>query len=249
MEYPTLQVFPFSALWIYHACLFWHKNLLQKKKKMLIILSEFPCIWMTLFISCQFGDPLFIFGHFNYDMFWYESFWIHLVWDSLLFFYLYNFSFFSFGKFSVIILSNIFSTPSLLSYSSGTPIMRGWYAWWCIRYPLKCFNFLNLVFFLLFWLGDFHYSIFQITYAFFRVSPSLSLVPSSVFFISVIVFFSSGWCFFIFSTSLIKFSLCSPILFLNSASIFINNTLNSSSGKFFISVSLVVFSRGFLLLF
>ena len=71
------------------------------------------------------------------------------------------------------------------------------------------------------------------------VSPSLLLIPSSTFFILVIVFFSSDWLFVLFFNYLLKFSLCSPILFPNSVSILIINVLNSSSDKWFISVSLV----------
>ena len=44
--------------------------------------------------------------------------------------------------------------------------------------------------------------------------------------------------FFIFSTSLLKFSLCSPVLFPNSVNIFIINAFTFLSGKIFISVSL-----------
>ena len=64
-----------------------------------------------------------------------------------------------------------------------------------------------------------------------------------------LVVMSSDWFFFIFSSSLSKFSLCLFILFPSSVSILITNALNSLSGKLFISVSLVVFVRGFLLLF
>lgn len=67
---------------------------------------------------------------------------------------------------------------------------------------------------------------------------SLSLVllsiPSSTFFISVMVFFNSDWLFLIFSSSLLKVSLCSS----NSVSILITTAMNSLSGKLFVSVSL-----------
>ena len=59
------------------------------------------------------------------------------------------------------------------------------------------------------------------------------------FLISVIVFLSSDWIFFMFYNSLLKFSLCSSILFPKSVSIFITNGLNSLFGKLFIFVSLV----------
>ena len=68
------------------------------------------------------------------------------------------------------------------------------------------------------------------------------------FFISVIVFLSSEWFFFILFSSLLICPLCSPILFPSSVNILITNTLNYSSGKLFISVSLVVFSGFFFFL-
>ena len=70
------------------------------------------------------------------------------------------------------------------------------------------------------------------------VSSSLLLIPSSVFFISVIVFLISDWFYFIFSSSVLKFSLCSLILFPSSVSILITNALNSLYGTLFIFVSL-----------
>ena len=73
------------------------------------------------------------------------------------------------------------------------------------------------------------------------VLSSLLLISSTVFFISVIVFFSSVWLFFILSSTLLKFSLCSPI-FPNLVSILITNAMNSLSGVLFISLSLVVYS-------
>ena len=57
------------------------------------------------------------------------------------------------------------------------------------------------------------------------------LSSSSVFFTLVIVFFFSGY-FFIFSGSLLKFSLCSSVLFHGSVSILITNALNSMVNYF-----------------
>ena len=79
------------------------------------------------------------------------------------------------------------------------------------------------------------------------VSPSLLLVPSSAIFISVIVFLSFDWFFSIFSSSLLKFSLCSYILFPNSVSVLITNALNFLSGKLFIFISLCIFFQVFFL--
>ena len=56
------------------------------------------------------------------------------------------------------------------------------------------------------------------------VSPSVLFIPYSVFFVSVIVFCSS---FFVFSNSLLKFLLCSFVLFSRSLSILTANSLNS----------------------
>ena len=78
-------------------------------------------------------------------------------------------SFFRFGKFPAIISSNTFSIPFYLSSPSGS-----------LMHKLTCFIlshrshillsffflYLYLSFCLLFWLDDFHYSIFQITYLF-----------------------------------------------------------------------------------
>ena len=79
------------------------------------------------------------------------------------------------------------------------------------------------------------------------VSCSLQLIPPSVFFILVIIFFSYDW-FFWFSSPLLKFTLGSSILFLNSVSIFITNTLNFLSGRLFL-LHYFFFFRVFLLFF
>ena len=68
-------------------------------------------------------------------------------------------------------------------------------------------------------------------------SLSLLFIPSSVF-ISAIEFFISDWVFFIVYSSLLKFLLCTSILFPNSVNILITNALNSLSGKLFLSISL-----------
>ena len=63
------------------------------------------------------------------------------------------------------------------------------------------------------------------------LSPSLLLIPP-------ILFFLYDWSFFTFSSSLLKFSLCSSILFLNWVSLLTADALNSVSGKLCISASL-----------
>lgn len=97
---------------------------------------------------------------------------------------------------------------------------------------------------MLFWLSDFHYIIFPITYC--SVSPSLLLIPSSVFFLSIIIFFSSVF-FLIPSSPLLKFSLYLSIIFSYSVSLFITTTLNSLSSKLFTSVLSRFFSGYFLI--
>ena len=57
----------------------------------------------------------------------------------------------------------------------------------------------------------------------------LSLLFILVFFTSGIVFFSSDWLCFLFSSSLLRYSLCSSSLSPNSVSILANNALNSCS--------------------
>ena len=147
---------------------------------------------------------------------------------------------FRLGKFSVIILLNaFFFLLSSLSCLLGPLWCWYWYAWCYPKDHLLCFNFFNSFFFSLFFMGDFHHSTFHITYEF-SIS-SLLFIPSNVLFICVIVFFRSDWFLFIFPSSLLKFSLCSSILFPNSLRSLITNALSSLSSKLFISLSLIVF--------
>ena len=81
------------------------------------------------------------------------------------------------------------------------------------------------------------------------VSSSLLLILSSVFFISFIVFLTSDQLFFIFSSSVLKFSVCSSVLFPSSVSILITHALNFSFAESFILVSVIIFSGVLLLLF
>ena len=148
---------------------------------------------------------------------------------------------FRLGKFSVIILLNafffFFTFFSILS--SGTPMMLILVCLMLSQRSLTLFQFFQFVFLFTVFMGDFHHSTFHITYAF-SIS-SLLFIPSCVLFIWVIVFFSSDWFLFIFPSSLLKFSLCSSILFPNSLRSLITNALSSLSSKLFISLSLVVF--------
>ena len=71
------------------------------------------------------------------------------------------------------------------------------------------------------------------------VSLGLLLIPYSVLgffclFSPVTEFFIFDWVFVVFSSSLLKFSLCSSMLSPNSVNIFITNALNSLSGILFL---------------
>ena len=78
------------------------------------------------------------------------------------------------------------------------------------------------------------------------VSPSLMLILL-VYFSLQLLYSSTLVLFFTFSSSLLKFSLCSYILFPSSVSILVID-LNSFSGKLFTSLSLGFFSGFFLFL-
>lgn len=94
----------------------------------------------------------------------------------------------------------------------------------------------------LFWLDDFYY-VFQFIYDSY---VSHAVIISTVFFTSVFLFFMSDWFFFIFSSFLLKFSLCSSIC----SQVYyclITISLCCLSGKLFSFISLDFFSRGFLL--
>ena len=115
-----------------------------------------------------------------------------------------------FGKFSPIISSNIFSVPFSLSSPSGT-------RWACFilsrRSHMLLSYFFHLSFCLLFWLSDFHYSVFQIT----MWSMLFSLL---IILISVIELSSFDWFIFIVSSLLLQWSAFLRIIFLNSCRIF-----------------------------
>ena len=69
---------------------------------------------------------------------------------------------------------------------------------------------------------------------------SLLFIPSTVFFVLFTIFLcSDSFFFYVFFSSLLKFSLCLPLLFPNSISILVSNALNSFSGKLSISFLLV----------
>ena len=79
------------------------------------------------------------------------------------------------------------------------------------------------------------------------VSFSILFIASRVLYISDIELSIFLCVFFIFSSSLLKWSVLRWILFPNSVSIFIINSLNSLSGRLIISVSFFFFFQGFCL--
>ena len=119
---------------------------------------------------------------------------------------------------------------------------------WCCL--ISHLNYLHLFsfFYLSALLGELHYLVFKSTDPFFCFICWTSVV---YFLNSIIMFFNSVtsiWYFFIFSISLLKFSLCSSILFPSLVRIFITITFNSLSGQVLISASLRFFMRVYLIL-
>lgn len=92
----------------------------------------------------------------------------------------------------------------------------------------------------MFWLGDFHYFVFHITYLVFFFFHQLicSWFPLCIFSSQFIVFFSSDW--FSFTFSIFLFFLCISIL-LSSVSI-LWSLLETLSDRLLISIHLVLFS-------
>ena len=75
---------------------------------------------------------------------------------------------------------------------------------------------------------------------------SLLFIPLVLFFFfSVIEFYISDWVFFIFSTSLLKCSVCISIIFTKLFNLFINNALNHLSGKLLLIQPFFFFSELF----
>ena len=107
-------------------------------------------------------DPLFNFCHFNYDgliMIWCESDWVLLFGTLCVSCIWISDSYFGFGMFSAIISLNKFWSFSLSS-PSGDPIMHKLAYFRLSHRSLMLLSFFfHWYFYLLFWLGDFHYSI------------------------------------------------------------------------------------------
>ena len=127
-------------------------------------------LYMTLCFSLATFRILFIFKlcYFNYDMSRSGSVWVYFVWDPLCFLNLDICFLLQVWEFFSHISSNTFSTLFSLSSPSGTLIMCMLICLMLSQRSLK--TVLIFFFFLLFWLGDFYYSILQITYAFFYIT-------------------------------------------------------------------------------
>lgn len=136
-------------------------------------------------------------------------------------------------KFSPIISFNFLLLCFL--FFSGTIII------WMVVFltlPLYMFLMLSSFFFMLFflsllWLDEFYYPLFEFAGPFICLIQ-LMLNPSIEFFDAVIVFLQDcNFCLILsyISYVLLKFSLCSCLVFLSLVSIFVNMTFNSSLGK------------------
>ena len=131
-------------------------------------------IYVFFFFSCFLLNYLFNIFFFLSFCLWYMLMCVSLgfflcvsyIWISVFLFML--------GKFSAIILSNTFSAPFCLFSPSRNPIMRRLGCLILSQTSLNQSSF-NLFFLLLFCLGYFHYSLFQLVYVFLCVSYSASI--------------------------------------------------------------------------
>lgn len=151
-------------------------------------------------------------------------------------------SFFRFGNFSAIISSH--SIPFSLC-SSGVPIIPVLVCLMLFQRSLKLFVFFKLVFL---------FAVLFVGFPLFCLPDHLHillyhLVCCSFLLVWFFFFYLSYWIIhsllrlFTFLSSLLTFSLCTPILYPSSVNIFITNSLNYFSGKLLVSVSL--FFQGF----
>ena len=156
-----------------YAAFFWQGMFLQISH--LITLWMLPFTWFFFSLWCLYNS-LFIYNcyHFVYDMSCVNLFMFIMFETVYVSCTCISVSFFSFGNFSAIIISNIFLIPVSLSLSSfWNPFNAnvGIFSFFFFQKSLKLLSFCKSVFFfLLFWLGDFYYFIFQITYSFFWIA-------------------------------------------------------------------------------
>lgn len=155
-------------------------------------------------------------------------------------------SFFRFGNFSAIISSH--SIPFSLC-SSGVPIIPVLVCLMLFQRSLKLFVFFKLVFL---------FAVLFVGFPLFCLPDQLHillyhLVCCSFLLVWFFFFYLSYWIIhsllrlFTFLSSLLTFSLCTPILYPSSVNIFITNSLNYFSGKLLVSVH--YFFRAFPLAF
>ena len=147
-----------------------------------------PLVCDFVFLLLRLKFSIFTFCHFKY-MSWCGSLWVHLVWNPLCFLYLDIWEVFSHNFIKYPLYSFLFSP-------SGTPKMQMLVHLMLSQKFLKLSSLFTMFYFLLFLLGNFHYSIFQITYMFYITSSLVNSLQCIFFFISVIVFSSAGWFFF-----------------------------------------------------
>ena len=146
---------------------------------------------------------------------------------------------FRFGKFTAIIYSNIFSIPFSFSSPSGIPIMHRLARFILSHRSHIAFILFDLVFCLLTWLGDFHYSVFHITDSFFCIIHSgfywLPLAQFISLQMNVLVFLGSSLYFLVPFWGCLHY--CSYLLLI--PSVLSLSLLNSRSVKLQRSVSLL----------
>lgn len=190
---------------MYHAIPFWCVNFLVENK--LIDLWGLPWMWTHCFLSLSLKFFIFNFCHVKYIC-WYRSLCVHLFfglcasWTPISDFsldwgnfqpWLHQVSFLPLSVFSVLDSCNVTVSMLMLSKRFFKLFLFFGGGGVCV---CVCVCFFNSCLFWLFWLGDFPYSVFQVTDH--SSSFNLLLISSSVFFISVIVFFSSVGSFYTF---------------------------------------------------
>ena len=130
-------------------------------------------------------------------------------------------SFFRFGKFSVITSSNTFLIPFSLSFPSEIPIMHRLAHFILSHRDLILLFFFHMASCLLFWLGNFHCSVFQNTYSFLILSWFILLfIAFSLAFISANEFSNFSQLLFIVSSSFLEQSAFMLIALFNSFNYF-----------------------------
>ena len=166
------------------------------------------------------------------------SVWVHLIWDPLCFLYLdICFLLQVWDVFSHNFIKDMFNPLLSLLLLLGYLMLSQW--------SLKLFPLRKMFF--SFCCSDCVLSIILSSSWLMcsSISSCLLFIPFNVLFFHLSYCILQFWLdLFILSSSLLKVSLCSSILFPNSVCIPISNALNSLSSKLFITVSLVLFFKG-----